>query len=330
MKKCIFLIIAGTITTLLSCIGIRTIDNSSSQAQFSEPEMDSAYYRVELGKQLFYDPILSRDSSVSCATCHKQKLAFTDGLKVGVGIRGQKLTRNSPTLTNVINRPYLLIDGVNPSLESQVLVPISEHKEFDFHVLLAVDRLNKIKKYSTLSIMAYGLEINPKILTSAIAEFERTLVSYNSPYDKYIGGDKNALTASQIRGEDLFLNTLYCAKCHNGSDFTNDALTNNGLYKVYSDIGRMRMTENEKDRAIFKVPTLRNIEVTAPYMHNGSFTSLLDVIRHYEEGGKDNKNQSQLIQPFTLTNQEEIDLVNFLNSLTDTEFLSNPKFGIEE
>ncbi len=291
--------------------------------------LDSMEYRIELGKQLFYDPVLSRDTTVSCATCHKQELAFTDGLPQAIGIRGQIGTRNSPTLTNVLNRPYLLWDGVNPSLEAQVVVPITERKEFDFHVLLAVDRLNKIEKYQELSLKGYGeREISTKILTKSIAAFERTLISDNSAYDRYLNGDKNALTASQVRGKDIFFNKLYCSECHIGPDFTNDALTNNGLYKTYADTGRMRLTELEKDRAIFKVPTLRNVEVTAPYMHDGSMTTLLDVIRHYEKGGKGNFNQSKLITPFTLSQDEEIDLMNFLKALTDKEFLSNPAFSL--
>ena len=305
------------------------LENAScSFQQFDDSQSDSLVYQVELGKQLFYDPVLSRDSSVSCATCHKQELAFTDGLTKGIGIRNQEVSRNSPTLTNVGNRPYLLLDGVNPSLEAQVLVPISEHKEFDFHVFLVVDRLNKNSKYKELAEKGFGSEITPKVLTKAIAEFERTLISNNSVYDQYLNGDETKLTKSQVRGKKLFFDKLYCAKCHNGYDFTNDSLTNNGLYKVYLDTGRMRMTENEIDRAIFKVPTLRNIELTAPYMHDGSFSSLREVIRHYETGGKGSQNQSDIIKPFSLSRKEETDLINFLKSLTDQEFIANPDFNV--
>lgn len=295
--------------------------------EFDISTADSLACQIELGRQLFYDPTLSRDSSISCATCHKQKLAFTDGLTKSIGIRDQEVSRNSPTLTNVINRPYFLLDGVNPSLETQVLVPISEHKEFDFQVLLVIDRLNTISKYTELSEKGFGSEITTKILTSSIAAFERTLVSENSPYDHYLNGEKKALTRSQLRGKRIFFDKLYCAKCHCGSDFTNDALTNNGLYKVYADTGRMRLTRKEDDRSIFKVPTLRNIELTAPYMHDGSYSSLLDVIRHYKTGGKGHSNQSDIIQPFTLKKKEETDLINFLKSLTDHEFITNPDFN---
>jgi len=328
MKKWSLLFSVSILSILLISSKGHLSSDPYSIEPYNGPSLDSMTYRVELGKNLFYDPILSRDSTISCATCHKQELAFTDGLPKGIGIRDQEVSRNSPTLTNVINRPYLLLDGVNPSLEAQVLVPISEHKEFDFHVLLVIDRLTKISKYKELSQKGYGSDITAKVLTSSIAEFERILVSENSSYDQYMNGDKSALSKSQLRGKKLFFEKLYCAKCHNGPDFTNDALTNNGLYKVYADTGRMRKTEKEVDRAIFKVPTLRNIELTAPYMHDGSYSSLLEVIRHYESGGKGNKNQSDIIQPFKLCKKEETDLVNFLKSFTDNEFITNPEFRL--
>ncbi len=329
MKKWSLFFAAFIVAMLLISSKGHLNDAPRSIQQFDSSKADSLAAQVELGKQLFYDPILSRDTSMSCAICHKQELAFTDGLSKTIGIRNQEGSRNSPTLTNVLNRPYLLLDGVNPSLEAQVLVPISEHKEFDFHILLAVDRLNKIPKYKELSQKGYGTEITARVLTSAIAEFERTLISNQSAYDHYLNGDKSALTRSQLRGKKLFFDELYCAKCHNGPDLTNDALTNNGLYKTYLDTGRMRLTEKEVDRGIFKVPTLRNIELTAPYMHDGNFSSLQEVIQNYKSGGKGNKNQSEIIQPFELNKKQETDLINFLKSLTDYEFISNPDFNVD-
>tara|TARA_B110000908_G_scaffold39098_1_gene47167 strand:+ start:20 stop:1018 length:999 start_codon:yes stop_codon:yes gene_type:complete len=329
MKKWSLFFATFIVTMLLISSKGRLNDAPISIEQFDNSKADSLAAQIELGKQLFYDPILSRDSSMSCAICHKQELAFTDGLPKSIGIRNQEGSRNSPTLTNVLNRPYLLLDGVNPSLEAQVLVPISEHKEFDFHILLAVDRLNKIPKYQELSQKGYGTEITAKVLTSSIAEFERTLISNQSAYDHYLNGDKSALTRSQLRGKKLFFDELYCAKCHNGPDFTNDALTNNGLYKNYLDTGRMRLTGKEVDRGIFKVPTLRNIELTAPYMHDGNFSSLQDVIQNYKNGGKGNKNQNYIIQPFELSKKQETDLINFLKSLTDYKFISNPDFNAD-
>ncbi len=296
---------------------------------YAEDSLEQAA-QIELGKHLFYEKALSRDSSVSCATCHKPELAFTDGLPTSIGIFDQVGPRNAPTLTNVGNRPYLLLDGVNPTLEKQTFVPIQEHKEFDFHILLVVDRLNKNELYVNLAKKGFNSEITPYVYSHALAAFERTLVSSHSPYDEYLRGEKSALSASQKRGRDLFFDKLYCGKCHQGTDLTNDALTNNGLYEVYADSGRMRLTEVESDRAVFKVPTLRNVMLTAPYMHDGSIRTIEDVLAHYKSGGSHHKNKGEEIVPFELTNQEERDLVNFFHALTDTYFVQNEAFRLDD
>lgn len=279
--------------------------------------------RVELGKKLFFDTIMSRDTTVSCATCHIPEFAFTDRLPKSIGIRGQEVSRNSPTLTNVVYNEHFLLDGVNTSLESQVIAPIQEHTEFDFHVVLIAERLKRIPDYVDLCIEAYNSEPTPFAITHSIASFERTLISGNSPYDKYMFQEKeNALNESELRGMDIFNNKLYCGECHSGFNFTNQSLTNNGLYKSYADSGRMRLTNLEEDRAVFKVPTLRNIAVTYPYMHDGSIATLNDVIEHYSDGGKEHKNKSDIIKPFELTAKEKEDLIAFLHSLTDSSFLN--------
>ncbi len=278
--------------------------------------------RVDLGKKLFFDKVLSRDSSVSCASCHVPRFAFTDRKTKGIGIRAQEVSRNTPTLTNVAYQDKFLLDGLNPSLEAQVNIPIHELKEFDFSIILVAERLKKNPQYVQLSKEAYGSDPSPRVITNAIAAYERTLISGNSSFDKYhFQGDSSALNASQKRGMNLFYNTLNCSECHSGFNFTNGGLTNNGLYEHYPDTGRMRLFGMEKDRAIFKVPTLRNIAVTYPYMHDGSLNSLYDVINHYSSGGKNHQNKSELIQPFTLTDEEKIDLVSFLQALTDSSFL---------
>lgn len=279
--------------------------------------------RVDLGKKLFFDKILSRDSTLSCATCHIPKFAFTDRRVKGVGIRGQEVSRNTPTLTNVAYQDKFLLDGLNPSLEAQANIPIHETNEFDFSVILVAERMKKNQEYVQLSKEAYGSEPTPRVITNAIASYERTLISGNAPFDKfYFQGDSTALNLTQKRGMNLFYNTLYCSECHKGFNFTNGGLTNNGLYEHYADTGRMRLFGMEKDRAIFKVPTLRNIAITHPYMHDGSLNSLDDVIEHYSTGGKTHQNKSELIQPFLLTKEEKKDLIAFLEALTDSSFLS--------
>jgi cytochrome c peroxidase len=314
--------------SLVLWFGSSSLNNESSGTP-KVLEVDSMSYKVELGRQLFYDQLLSRDSSVSCATCHRQELAFTDGHPKSIGIRNQILSRNSPTLTNVLNRPFLLLDGVNPNLEAQIMAPIQAHDEFDFHITLIVTRLKRNPDYVKLAELGFGTEIDHRVVFKSIASFERTLISDDSPYDRYMKGDKKALSKSQKRGKRLFFDKLYCSKCHTGNDLTNDAITNNGLYVNYADSGRMRLTENEKDRALFKVPTLRNIEVTGPYMHDGSLATLEEVIAHYESGGKENKGKGEVIKPFKISSKERIDLINFLKSLTDQTFLTNPSYRLD-
>ncbi len=288
-----------------------------------------SHKRVEFGKRLFYDPILSRDTSISCSHCHKPELAFTDGLTRSLGIRGQTLLRNAPTLTNVAYQDSgLLFDMGVPTLEMQILVPVQEHKEFDFDLRLIAERLKNNPDYVKLSRDAYQSEPNPFVITRSIAAFERTLISGNSAYDQFINGNSDALNDQQQLGMDLFFNRLQCVRCHSGFNFTNLTAQNNGLYEGQypDDPGRFRVTNNEKDRDLFKVPTLRNISVTGPYMHDGSINSLFDVIDHYSTGGKDHPNKSNLIVPFEISYSEKQALVSFLESLTDHKFINNKDF----
>jgi cytochrome c peroxidase len=187
----------------------------------------------------------------------------------------------------------------------------------------------KKEKYVDWAQKAYGTEITEFVLKNSIASFERELISDNSPYDQFLNGNHSALDNGQKKGMELFFEKLYCAKCHSGPDFTEERLTNNGLYTVYADTGRMRLTEKEVDRAIFKVPTLRNIAVTAPYMHDGSISTLEAVIRHYESGGHPNPGKGSEIVPFELTAEERTNLLRFLEALTDQDFLTNPEFRVE-
>ena len=277
--------------------------------------------RVELGKKLFFDKMLSRDSTLSCSTCHMPELAFSDGKQKSVGIKGREVSRNAPTLTNVAYLPYLLLDGLNPSLEAQVKVPIHEHNEFDFHILLIAERMKQDSVYVALSKQAYDTEPNPQVIAYSLASYQRTLISGNSAYDKFNNGNKTALNGSEKRGMKLFFDDLYCASCHGGFNFTDSRLTNNGLYAVYPDQGRARLTKKKEDEAIFKVPTLRNIGFTAPYMHDGSFVSLEQVIDHYSSGTKGHFNQDTIIRPFDISPSQKQDLIAFLNALNDSTFV---------
>lgn len=284
--------------------------------------------RIALGKRLFYDPILSSDSTRSCASCHAAHLAFSDSTAVSFGIENRPGIRNSPTLANVAYQKKLLREGGVPTLEMQILVPIQEHNEFDFNILLVAERLNRMPEYVDMAEKAYGRAPDAFVITRSIAAFERTLLSGDSPYDQYtFQGKGNALSAAEKRGLDLFQSErLNCSACHAGFLFTNQDFTNIGLYEVYPDSGRIRLTGLDSDRAVFKVPSLRNVALTAPYMHDGSLTGLEAVIDHYQTGGKAHPNKSPLLKAFTVTLQERADLIAFLRSLSDQKFISNPEF----
>lgn len=284
--------------------------------------------RWELGKKLFYDNILSLDQSISCSSCHKASLAFSDEVKFSDGIMQRAGVRNSPTLANVAYHPYFTREGGISTLEKQVLVPLQEHNEFGFNILLAGERLNRDSLYKQMSRNAYGREPDYFVITRALATFERTLVSGNSRYDQYhYQGDPMALNPEEKAGMNLFFSKkTNCSGCHSGFNFTNYGFENNGLYLQYKDSGRMRLTGLEDDRAKFKVPTLRNIEKTAPYMHDGSFETIEAVIDHYNKGGMKHQNQNSLIRPLGLTNIEKQQLASFLRSLTDETFINQAKF----
>ncbi|MCB9251368.1 MAG: cytochrome-c peroxidase [Flavobacteriales bacterium] len=290
---------------------------------------DNAYSKArwDLGKKLFYDKVLSADSTLNCGSCHKASLAFSDNIAFSKGVFGKEGTRNAPTLTNIALHPYLTREGGVPSLEMQVLVPIQEHNEFGFNIVKIAERLNSDSNYIRMSMLAYNRAPDPFVITRAIANFERTLVSGNSAYDKYTYlKDNTALSKNEIKGMKLFFSEkTNCFQCHGGYNFSDYAFENNGLYETYKDIGRMRLTGDPKDEALFKVPTLRNIYFTAPYMHDGSIETLMDVVEHYNSGGKNHPHKSKLIKPLNLNQTEKIQLVDFLNSLSDYEFISNEK-----
>ena len=284
--------------------------------------------RWTLGKKLFYDPIMSVDSTLSCASCHRQELAFADDVTFSLGVEQRLGTRNAPSLANVAYHPYFTREGGLPTLEMQVLVPIQEHNEFDFNIVLIGEKLVQDPNYVAMSQAAYNRSPNPFVITRALACFERSLLSGNSPYDQHLNHSNRAvLTNAEIRGMELFFSEkTNCSKCHGGFNFTNYAFENNGLYEQYEDEGRFRLTGEASDLALFKVPSLRNVALTAPYMHDGSLNSLKKVIEHYQSGGKNHVNKSELIEPFELSETEINDLVQFLNSLTDESFVTNPIF----
>lgn len=286
----------------------------------------------ELGKKLFYDKMLSVDYSISCASCHNVAIAFSDDVALSFGVGGVVGRRNSPSLTNVAYQPYYTREGGLETLEKQILVPIQEHDELNFNIVEIAKRMSQNADYVRMSKEAFDRAPDAYVITRAIATFERTLVSGNSAYDKYIYRNSSEhFSDAAMRGMNLFNSTrTKCSSCHSGFNFTNYAFENNGLYNVYKDVGRKRLTNLEDDNGKFKVPTLRNIALTAPYMHDGSLLTLADVIEHYNNGGAGHRNQSGLVKPLKLAERDQKDLIAFLESLTDYEFINKKEFYNEE
>lgn len=284
--------------------------------------------RWDLGKKLFYDNILSIDSTLSCASCHKPELSFSDDVAFSKGVKDRDGVRNAPSLANVAYHPYFTREGGVPTLEQQVLVPLQEHNEFDFNIVLAGERIAKDSTYVTMSKAAYNRMPDYYVITRALANFERSLISNSSYFDQYhFDAQQEALSKAQVRGLKLFYSEkTNCFKCHSGPNFTNYAFESNGLYDNYSDEGRRRLTGLDSDEGLFKVASLRNVEVTGPYMHDGSLQTLSDVIELYNSGGKNHINKSTIIRPLNLTIQEKQDLLAFLLSLTDNKFLTDITF----
>lgn len=283
---------------------------------------------AELGEKLFFDPILSLDSSISCASCHQPQFAFADNRAFSLGVNDSVGTRNTPSVMNMLSRSFFFHDGRAASLEEQAVMPIENPVEMNLSFAEAVKRIKGNEEYVRLFKKIYKQEPNAKNITNALAEFQRTLESDGSaPHDLYVNGeDTTALTASQIRGRELFLAPeSKCFECHFSPDFTGDEFRNIGLFDGVKlvDKGRYDFTKDPADIGKFKVPGLRNVALTAPYMHNGMFQTLEEVIDFYSNPYDFVKNpinmDTLMIEPLNFTTQEKKDLVNFLHSLTDAE-----------
>ncbi|MFD2581220.1 cytochrome-c peroxidase [Pedobacter vanadiisoli] len=282
--------------------------------------------KERLGEKLFFDPILSKDKSISCASCHKPEFAFADTSSVSIGVGGARGTRNSPSVTNLSGRPNLFWDGRAASLEDQALQPIINPVEMNLPIAEAIDRLQKDKEYAALFQKIFNAPPTQKNLLLAIASFERTLETANSPYDRYINGDDKAISENAKRGRLLFIGKANCNNCHSGEDFTADRFKGIGLFngEDLKDQGRFDVTGNPEHKGHFKIPGLRNVGITAPYMHNGMFKTLKEVIQYYNNPDaviKNGKNRDlSLNKPLGLSETEINDIEAFLLSLTDDRF----------
>ena len=323
--------------------------------------------KVELGRHLFYEKRLSKDGSISCATCHDQKFGFSDRRNVAVGYDGTVGKRNSMALVNVAYLPVLTWANPNlRSLEVQALIPLFSETPVEMgmggHEKLMFARLENDPSYKAMFQRAFpkeDVQISLLTVTRALASFQRTLISANSPYDRYkYGGDSHAISKSAKRGEELFFShRLECYHCHSGFNFTDNIVHsrsrfkevgfhNNGLYNLDDKgsyppghIGLIEFTGDSRHMGAFRTPSLRNVQVTGPYMHDGSLRSIDAVLRHYSRGGTvhrrgpyagdgaKNPNKDPLIVGPKLSAVELADLKAFLATLTDQDFLKNPRFS---
>ncbi len=295
--------------------------------------------KVALGKKLFYDPILSVDSSVSCGSCHLAKNGFADPNRFSVGFEGRTGTRQAMAIINLAYAKSLFWDGRSPNLEVQVLDPVINPLEMANDSATVVERLNRHPYYADEIKRVFDSDTVTFIhVEKAIATFERTMVSSNSKFDQYLATqDTNIFSASERRGFDLYFTEeigakhAECFHCHGGFnlDEPSGAFLNNGLDEFYDDLGRANVTQVNKDIGLFRVPTLRNIEYTAPYMHDGRFETLAEVLDHYASGGKPHFNRDPLIPNIQLNEQDKQDIIAFLKTFSDPDFINNPEFQAE-
>ena len=299
--------------------------------------------KIELGKMLYFDPRLSGDSSTSCAKCHDPEAGFSNGKRLSDAYPGTKHWRSVPTVLNAAYARLLFWDGRSTSLEDQAKGPIQAPIEMNQNPGHLVHKLRQIPFYREGFKKVFNSDITFDNIAKAIATFERTIVSRNVPFDNYLKGDKSALDSEQIRGLEIFKEKARCINCHNGAIFSDGALHAIGVpeieplrkdsdrvatrhffaqdagysnWKIDADYGRELITKSAKDRFKFKTPSLREVLDTAPYMHNGAFLTLEEVVDFYNKGGGDIPGKDPLMKPLGLTAEEKAALIAFLESLS--------------
>ncbi|OUS25650.1 hypothetical protein A9Q99_20925 [Gammaproteobacteria bacterium 45_16_T64] len=274
---------------------------------------------IELGKMLFFDPRLVPDENQSCASCHDPDMGFSDGVALDVKHNGKNDKRNSPSIVNLAFSPIIHWDGRSRSLEHQAFKSMGKRGVNTTFI----PKIKKIKWYQDkMQTLFPDTGFTQTNMATAIGAFERSLISNNASFDKYLKGNKAALTPSAKRGLELFEGKGRCIACHDGATFSDYSFHNIGVNST--DKGRGGRVDDKTLIGAFKTPGLRNVWLTAPYMHNGSIPSLEGVIQFYNRGGDKAENRSKLIKPLHLTRQEELDLVAFLAALTDTVVVERP------
>lgn len=279
--------------------------------------------KIELGKQLYFDPRLSKDNTISCASCHDPAKGFSNGERFATGVGGAKGGRSSPSVINAAYYAQQFWDGRAATLEDQALGPIQNPIEMAMTLEAVVAKLNKIDGYKSQFQKVFGTDVNSAGIAKAIAAYERTVLSGNAPYDKFKGGDTNALSKQAQAGMKLFFGKARCSACHTGASFSDNGYHNLGIGMDAKepDIGREAISKLEGDKGAFKTPTLREIAKTAPYMHDGSLKTLEEVVEHYNKGGTANDWLDEEMVPLKLTKDEVAAVVKFME-----EGLSSPDY----
>ncbi len=274
--------------------------------------------KVALGKRLFFDPLLSKDRTLSCASCHRPGRGFTDGKALSVGVFGRQGTRSVPTLVNRVYGKSFFWDGRVSTLEEQVLQPILNPLEMGLELREAESRLTDHAEYSAAFDRIFGRKVAIRDVSHALSSYVRTILSGNSPYDRYLDGEREALSEGARKGLKLFQGKARCTQCHLGPNLTDEDFHNTGVAwqgGQLQDEGRFQISGRIEDEGAFKTPTLREISKTAPYMHDGTLSSLEDVIEFYKRGGNANPQLDRRMRSLNLTEPEETHLVAFLQSL---------------
>lgn len=300
--------------SILLGIGLSTFGCQTHPTAVEKSSID----KVQLGEKLFFDKRFSADQTISCASCHEPSKYFTDQKRISKGVFQREGNRNAPSLLNVHSLPVLNWDGGVNSIETQMLVPISDLREMNTSIPKIITLLKNDSAYVSAFNSVWEEEgITAFTFTRTLGAYIRSLQSNQSKFDLYLRGEVE-MTDEELLGRDLFFSErTKCSVCHEPPHFTNNQLMNNGIHETYIDSGKARVTFKHEDLYFFKVPSLRNVEHTFPYMHDGSFQTLEEVVEHYNLGGKKHPKQSPLIQPLSLTNEEQNALVKFLQSLTD-------------
>lgn len=275
--------------------------------------------KIALGRQLYFDKRLSSDSTISCASCHDPSHYWADTTAVSKGVAHKLGKRNSPTILNAGYSVPQFWDGRAIHLEKQAVGPVSNPLEMDLPMPKLLARLNAIPGYRKQFRAVFGTDATADNVAKAIASFERTIANGNSPYDAYLRGNKKAMSPAALRGMALFNGKARCISCHSGPYFSDSEYHNLGIGYIngkYSDVGRYDVTKRKQDMGAFKTPTLRNVAMTPPYMHDGSLPTLMAVIDAYDRGGVRNPNLDHSIAPLGLTSAQKVDLAAFLKALT--------------